>query len=82
MDMKKYFKFIEKHEPKFRRLKDGKIEMFTVVTQHIVADNVGELLDRGIENDLKYNGKSPYAYLIDCVESNIDAIPFDEILTR
>lgn len=53
------------------RFKDGKVNYFSVSTQHGVADTIDEVVEDIIELDKKYDGKSSLAYTIEKYESSL-----------
>jgi hypothetical protein len=77
-DVDKYLEFISKHVPRFEKKNDGIMSMFSIPTQWIEANNIEELLNRGIEADEARGGKSYIRWMIDKLESpNIIPIPID-----
>lgn len=53
------------------KFKDGKVNYFSVSTQHGTADTIDEAIEDIIELDKKYNGKSSIVYAIEKYENSL-----------
>ena len=65
--------FIENCTPNFNK-QDGKYQMFTIVTQHIEADSIEELLEVGIEEYSKFGNHSPVHVMFESFENNCEIV--------
>ena len=54
----------------YTSFKDGKVNYFSISTQHDTADTIDEAIENIIELDKKYNGKTSFAYTIEKYENS------------
>lgn len=58
------------------KFKDGKVNYFSVSTQHSIADTIDDAVEHIIEADKEFGGKSFLAYWIEKIEKEQELNPY------
>ena len=65
------FEQILERQHAYIKFKDGKVEYFSLSTQHGKADTLSEAIHNIIKADKRQEGKSKLSYMIDAFESRL-----------